>query len=126
MKTTRKRYGADFKAKVALEAIRGDLTLAELAAKQGTSHDDRGVEASCDRWDVGDVLRCRRGGQGGERRGGGQAARQDRAVIGGAGFFCEGLRSMSVARRRSMIDPAHHCLSIAAQCWLLSISRSSY
>jgi transposase len=31
MKTTRKRYSADFKAKVALEAIRGDLTLAELA-----------------------------------------------------------------------------------------------
>ena len=30
MKTTKKRYSADFKAKVALEAIRGDLTLAEL------------------------------------------------------------------------------------------------
>lgn len=29
----RKRYSADFKAKVAMEAIRGDLTLAELAAK---------------------------------------------------------------------------------------------
>src|SRR3546814_19482105 len=35
MRTTRKRYLADFKAKVALEAIRGDLTLAELAAKHG-------------------------------------------------------------------------------------------
>jgi transposase len=32
-KVTRKRYSADFKAKVALEAIKGDLTLAELAAK---------------------------------------------------------------------------------------------
>ena len=31
----RTRYLADFKAKVALEAIRGDLTLAELAAKHG-------------------------------------------------------------------------------------------
>jgi transposase len=38
MKTTRKRYSADFKAKVALEAIRGDLTLAELAAKHGVHH----------------------------------------------------------------------------------------
>lgn len=36
--TTRKRYSADFKAKVALEAIRGDLTLAELAAKHGVRH----------------------------------------------------------------------------------------
>lgn len=38
MKTTRRRYSADFKAKVALEAIRGDLTLAELAAKHGVHH----------------------------------------------------------------------------------------
>ncbi len=35
MKTTRKRYGAEFKAKVALEAIRGEMTLAELAARHG-------------------------------------------------------------------------------------------
>lgn len=34
-KVTRKRYGAEFKAKVALEAIKGDLTLAELSAKHG-------------------------------------------------------------------------------------------
>ena len=38
MKTTRKRYSAEFKAKVALEAIRGDMTLAELAAKYGIHH----------------------------------------------------------------------------------------
>lgn len=38
MKTTRKRYSAEFKAKVAMEAIRGDLTLAELAAKHGIHH----------------------------------------------------------------------------------------
>ena len=34
-KVTRTRYGAEFKAKVALEAIRGDQTLAELSAKHG-------------------------------------------------------------------------------------------
>jgi transposase len=31
----RKRYGAAFKAKVALEALKGDLTLAQLATKHG-------------------------------------------------------------------------------------------
>jgi len=38
MKKTRKRYSTQFKAKVALEAIRGDLMLAELAAKHGIHH----------------------------------------------------------------------------------------
>jgi len=38
MKTTRKRYSAAFKAKVALEATRGDLTLAELATKHDVHH----------------------------------------------------------------------------------------
>jgi transposase len=31
----RKRYGAELKAKVALEALKGDLTLAQLATKHG-------------------------------------------------------------------------------------------
>lgn len=31
----RKRYSADFKAKVALEAIRGELTISQLVAKHG-------------------------------------------------------------------------------------------
>jgi len=34
-KTTRKRYSAEFKAKVALEAIRGELTLSQLGARYG-------------------------------------------------------------------------------------------
>ncbi len=33
MENTRKRHSADFKAKVALEALKGDLSLAQLAAK---------------------------------------------------------------------------------------------
>ena len=33
MKTQRKRHSADFKAKVALEAIRGQKTINEIAAK---------------------------------------------------------------------------------------------
>lgn len=32
-KVTRKRYSGEFRSQVALEAIRGELTLAELASK---------------------------------------------------------------------------------------------
>ncbi|CAH2603471.1 transposase [Rhodovastum atsumiense] len=35
MSGQRKRYSAEFKAKVALEAIRGELTVAQLVAKHG-------------------------------------------------------------------------------------------
>ena len=35
MTSKRKRYAADFKAKVALEALRGELTTAQLATKHG-------------------------------------------------------------------------------------------
>ena len=31
--TTRRRFSADFKAKIALEALRGDLTIQEIAAR---------------------------------------------------------------------------------------------
>jgi transposase-like protein len=34
-KSTRKRYSAEFKAKIALEAIRGELTISQLGAKYG-------------------------------------------------------------------------------------------
>ncbi|SCC79459.1 hypothetical protein GA0071312_0892 [Saliniramus fredricksonii] len=40
MANTRKRYAADFKAKVALEALKGELTLAQLAARHGGASDD--------------------------------------------------------------------------------------
>ncbi|CAK0740004.1 transposase [Azospirillaceae bacterium] len=35
MSGKRKRYSADFKAKVALEALRGELTIAQLVSKHG-------------------------------------------------------------------------------------------
>ena len=35
MTSKRKRYSAEFKAKVALEALRGELTAAQLATKHG-------------------------------------------------------------------------------------------
>ena len=38
MTSRRKRCSAEFKAKVALDALRGDLTTAQLAAKHGIHH----------------------------------------------------------------------------------------
>jgi len=44
--TIRRRFTADFKARVALEALRGDRTIQEIAAKH------KGAGGSARRWTV--------------------------------------------------------------------------
>ena len=55
-----------------------------------------------------------------------EAARQDRTTCRRAGFFGESLRSLSLDRRRTMIDPGHPRLSIVRQCELAAISRATF
>ena len=55
-----------------------------------------------------------------------ETAREDRPIGGGAGFFGQGLRSMSTDRRRQLIDSGHLGLSIVRQCELVSVSRSTF
>jgi len=47
MKHTRRKHGATFKAQVALAAVKGDKTLAELAEpSSGPSHADHRMETA--------------------------------------------------------------------------------
>src|SRR4051795_13267291 len=48
------------------------------------------------------------------------------ASLSWTGFFGESLRSLSLDRRKAMIEPGHPRLSIVRQCELASISRSSF
>ena len=126
MKTTRKRYSADCKAKVALEAIRGDLTLAELAAKHGVHHR---MIASWKRQAIDGMAGTFSGAGDAVRAASDAELEKLHAKIAQLDverdFFCESLRSMNVGRRRAMVEPDHHRLSISAQCRQLRISRSS-
>ena len=102
----RKRYSAEFKAKVALEAMRGELTTAQLATKHGVHQTmvsewkRQAMEGLAAVFSGKAEAKAKSPG-----RRGGEAARQDRPAGGGAGFFGESLRSMSVDRRRTMIEP---------------------
>ena len=123
---TRRRFSAEFKAKMALEAIKGQETVAELATKhelhasQITAWKREAVKS----WPRCSTRRCRAGQEPGWRDH--QASRQDRSTGSGAGFFVESLGSLSLDRRKTMIDPGHPRLSIVRQCELASISRSSF
>jgi transposase len=94
MKTTRKRCSGEFKAKVVLEGLRGNLM---LAARHGVHHTmiaawkPQAIDGLAGVFDgSADSARAAREAEGGED------ARQDRAVGGAAGFFRQSLRSMSV------------------------------
>src|SRR5437660_1542757 len=53
-----------------------------------------------------------------------EAARQDRAIDGGAGFFSQEVRKMSPPDRRALVDSKPGGLSVLRQCQLLGLARS--
>ncbi|RAK25966.1 putative transposase [Falsochrobactrum ovis] len=124
---TRRRFTAEFKAKVALEAIRGERTISEPFHETPASPEPDHAVETASRREPGQGARrqgFRCAGRPGSR--GDEAARQDRSARRRAGFFGQGLRSLSLDRRRMMIDPDHERLSIRRQCELVSISRASF
>ncbi|MGC1318979.1 MAG: IS3 family transposase [Pseudolabrys sp.] len=124
---TRRRFTAEFKAKVALEAIQGHRTVAELASKHelhptqiaawkreaigklAKVFDDKGAEIQANRDAEVTKLHAKIG-----------------QLVVERGFFGQSLRSLSLDRRKAMIEPDHPRLSIVRQCELASISRSSF
>ena len=128
---TRRRFSAEFKARVALEAIKGDETVARAGEKKkaGTNCIQRRSRlGSARRSRISPRCSPRKGYRARQEPGwrDHQASRQDRSAGCGAGFFVESLRSLSLDRRKTMIDPGHPRLSIVRQCELASISRSSF
>ncbi|MFG1250191.1 IS3 family transposase [Xanthobacter flavus] len=123
----RKRYSAEFKAKVALEALRGEQTVAQLAAKHGlhqtmiNAWKKQAVEG------MATVFSGKAEAADAAREG---EIDQLHAKIGQLvverGFFASGLRSLSVGARRDMIEPDHPQLPITRQCALVGISRSAF
>ena len=91
MKTTQKRYTGEFKARVALEAIRGDLNVGGVGGQAGhPPHDDCDVEAAGDRGHGGDVLGRWRSGQGRRRGRSREAAREDGQLVVERDFLSKG------------------------------------
>ena len=126
MSQGRRKHSPAFKAKVALEALKGQETVAQLAARHEV-HPGQ-IQA----WKKA----LAEGASGVFGNGKEQKSRNDSALIappvpgdrpaeGGAGFLGGEVRSMSPARRREMVDREHPSLSLVRQCALLGVSRSS-
>ena len=126
MSQGRRKHSPAFKAKVALEALKGQETVAHLAA----------------RYEVhpGQIQAWRKalaeGASGVFGNGKEQKSRNDAALIARLyqeivqlkverDFLAEQVRSMSPGERREMVDREHPSLSLVRQCALLRVSRSS-
>src|SRR5205823_2127017 len=124
---TRRRFSPEFKAKVALEAIKGHETVAELATK----HELHPTQIAAWKREAVEKL-----AKVFDEKGSAREQNRDveltklhakiRQLVVERNFFVESLRSLSLDRRKAMIEPGHPRLSIVRQCELASISRSSF
>nr|WP_239059647.1 IS3 family transposase [Ruegeria sp. PrR005] len=123
----RKQHSPEFKAKVALEALKGEHTVSELASRFGIH------PTMIHTW----KRALLEGASGVFERGGKKAPEIDEeqvkelhAKIGALavanGFFVQKAQAVDRKVRREMIEPANSDLTIGEQCRLLSISRSSF
>ncbi len=125
--STRRRFRSDFKAKVALEALRGDMTIQEIASKHKLHPNQVSTWKRQAMDGLGAVF-----SNGAERAGRKHEAEVHdlHAKIGQftveRNFFGQGAQAMSRGKRRRIITHDHPDLSLIHQCRLLSISRSSF
>ena len=124
-KRTRRTHAPGFKAKVALAAIKGEKTLAELAQQydvhpnQITAWKAHVVEAASGLFGSGGSASAPAAGH--RRK---DAARQDRGADAGERFFVRCAQQGRPAERKAMIDRSHD-LPLSRQADLLRLSRSS-
>ena len=132
MSRERRKHNLAVKSKVALEAMKGAQTVAELAARfeahpnQIQTWKKALADGSAAIFDQGNWTAKGTDQKNKKlRRPGGPALPADRTAQGGAGFPGGKVRSMSLEQRRQLIDWQHRSMSIVRQCQLLGVSRSS-
>ncbi|MFZ1956605.1 MAG: IS3 family transposase [Desulfobacterales bacterium] len=126
MSNKRKKYNPEFKAKVALAALKNEETTSELAARFGVhptmiaAWKRTLLEGAPDIFDQGQKSRKQTEEHVDE------LYKQIGRLQVERDFLSKKLKSVSLKQRKQMVDPNQPKLSIANQCRLLSINRSSF
>nr|WP_319390402.1 IS3 family transposase [uncultured Cohaesibacter sp.] len=124
--TKRKRYSADFKAKVALEAIREELTLSELSKKYDVHPN---MISAWKRTAIENMASGFTKGKEGEQKSNDAEIARLHAKIGQLvverDFLSQASGSAGREWRQKAVKHDHPKLSVRRQCTLLSLTRSS-
>ena len=127
MSRKRRSYPAELKVKVALEALREEATMAELASRYDVHPN---LIANWKKKAREHVLASFAGKHEYQEASREVEIKELRAKVGELvierDFLSKDLRSLSHGRRETMVDPDQAALSITRQCRLLSIARSSF
>lgn len=124
MKRPRRNHSPGFKAKVALDALRGDKTLAELATKHDVHPKQITVWKSQLFAQAGDIFAQGKHRPRRRRAARTRVARQDWRADDGARFFIQRARALPRSERQAIITREGE-LSVVRQCQLLDLCRSS-
>ena len=126
MSSKRRRFSGELKAKVALEAFRGDRTLQEIASQHQVHPNQVGAWK---RQAIEGLVEVFSKGTEHRRRDHESEVRDLHAKIGELiverDFMSRGFRSMSRPERHAMMVRDHPTLSLSRQCRLPSLGRSS-
>jgi transposase len=120
---TRRKIGAALKAKIALEAVRGQAAVADLAQCYEVDPNQiyvwrkQQLEEAARAFDA-----CAR--ERGRLRARNREAARQGLTDSGARLLSAQVRKMSTPDRRGMLDRAEKALSIRRQCMLLGVARS--
>ena len=125
MPRKRRSYPAELKAKVALEALREEATMAELAARYDVHPNLIANGSEKARQTVLAGFSGNHERQEASREAGSRSCGRRSVSSSSTEIFIQGLRSLSPGRRGEMVDPNHARLSIVRQATWSRSARSS-
>jgi putative transposase len=126
MSTQRKQYSAEFKARVALEALKGLKTVNELASTYGVhptqiAHGKHRLQK-----EMPDIFSARRAKREHDHEAFQAQLSQQIGQLKVALDWVKKKLVLPPEAKRGLIEPAHPQLSITRQCALLGLSRATY